>query len=107
MALLDFMIMQKCIVKGAVMSTNLSNIAAFRAELMSLEECLTELEKYGRPRLSKVSTGGWHACIDVFVTGKGVEFEVKSEFNCKNPVESANQCYQRLVKAIKQIKETE
>lgn len=87
------------------MSTSLSNIAAFRSEPMELTECLSELEMYGRPRVSKGSAG-WNSSVDVFVTGKGVEFEVKSDYGCKDPTEAANQCYQRLVKAIKQIKET-
>ena len=89
------------------MNTNLSNIAAFRTEPMPLEECLTELEKYGRPSLRKVNGSGWRTSIDVFVTGQGVEFEVKSNLDCETPVIAANECYQRLVKAIKQIKDTQ
>lgn len=78
---------------------------AFKPEPHSIEECLIELEKYGLPRLGKFDSG-WHANIEVFVTGEGVAFKVKSDFGCRAPKEAINQCYNRLVKAIKQIKDT-
>lgn len=88
------------------MSVILVKNEAFKPEMHSIEECLIELEKYGFPRLSKVGNDGWHAHIKVFVTGKGVDFEVKSEFGINTPKIAVNQCYTRLVYAIKKIKET-
>ena len=80
---------------------------AFKIEQATTDECLIELRKYGKPRLGMWgSSRGWHACIDVFVTGKGVEFEVKSEFTHSTPKEALNVCYNRLMEAVQKIKET-
>jgi hypothetical protein len=85
--------------------TNLALVEAFKPEQHSVEECLIELEKYGNPRLVKMKNG-WYSKIEVFVTGKGIEFEVSSEFSCRNPQDAINQCHARLVDAFKRIKET-
>ena len=88
------------------MSTNLALIEGFRPDQHSIEECLAELEKYGLPRLSKLDRG-WHAGMDVFVTGKGVKFEVCSNFGHQEPQQALNLCYERLVVAIEKIKKGE
>ena len=88
------------------MSLTLVKDEAFKPEHHSIDECLIEMERYGLPKLNKVSTSGWHSHISVFVTGKGVDFEVKSDFGMKTPKAAINQCYERLVDAIKKIKET-
>lgn len=87
------------------MSQNLAEVAAFKPTDFTLEECLTELEKYGNPRVSK-NDRTWHCNIEVFVTGKGTEFKVRSEFNHKTHAEAANLCYARLMAELKRIKET-
>lgn len=50
--------------------------------------------------MSKIDSDGWYSRIEVFVSGEGVEFEVKSDFKMKSPVDAVNQCYRRLMKAI-------
>ena len=86
------------------MSTSLvRNIASCA---LSLEDCLVELEKYGQPQVMKMSRG-WYSKVDVFVTGKGVEFEVASDFTCASAKEAVNQAHGRLMKALDQIKKGE
>ena len=68
----------------------------------SLEALLADMSWYGNPRLSKFDIG-WHACIDVFLTGDGVEFKVKSEFNCPTPIAATTECHQRLMSALKDL----
>jgi len=50
---------------------------------------------------------GWVVWLEVFVTGEGVAFKVRSGRKLKTPNDAAVQCYTRLVSAINQIKETE
>jgi hypothetical protein len=71
----------------------------------SLEEVLLELERYGEPRVSKFKKG-WYSCVEVFVTGEGISFDVKSAHTCATPHDAASECYDRLMTAIKSIKET-
>ena len=87
------------------MSQNLAKIEAFKVEGMPLEQCLEELEKYGDPSLSK-NHNEWHCGIEVFVTGKGTSFKVRSDFKHKTHTEAANLCYARLMAELKRIKET-
>lgn len=83
---------------------NIAHIQAFKPEQHTVEECLIEMEKYGYPRIGKFKSG-WHSHIEVFVTGAGVDFEVKSQFSHATPASAVNQCYDRLIKALNQIKE--
>jgi len=78
--------------------------ANFKPADHDVERCLVELEKYGMPRLSKHDTG-WRCEIDVFVTGEGVSFDVVSRAN-KTPKDAVNICFERLIDAIKKIKDT-
>ncbi len=87
------------------MATNIVLIEGFKPEEKSIEACLLELEKYGNPWLAKQKSG-WFTSIDVFVTGEGVEFEVKSDFGHAKPKDALNQCFSRLVIAIRDIKDT-
>jgi len=82
-------------------------ITTFKPEQCSLEECLEELEKYGNPHITK-STGVrsyWWAGLAVFVTGKGVSFDVKY-MNAKSPKEAADGVYSRMMDALQKIKES-
>ena len=88
------------------MSSGLTVIdSSFRPQHHELEEILLELSRYGQPRLRKMSDG-WYCSIEVFVTGKGVEFKVSSDFDDKAPKDAAVKCYELLLKAIQQIKDT-
>jgi len=86
-------------------TTAIASIGAFLPEEKGVEETLTELCKYGNPKLSKMKRG-WYAHIDVFVTGKGVGFEVASDFGMGTQRQALTMCYDRLVKALQKIKET-
>ena len=66
---------------------------------------LQAMEMFGHPKLSKLKDG-WHSWIQVFVSGKGVEFEVKSDYGHKSPIDATRECSERLVKALNQIIET-
>ena len=87
------------------MSQSLANTSNIRPSDLTLEDCLAELEKYGNPYLSK-DDGTWSCRVDVFVTGKGAEFKVRSDWSHKTHAEAANQCLARLIAELKRIKET-
>ena len=87
------------------MSTNLTLNEAFKPEQVSVEDCLIELARFGSPSVSRMKKG-WYTRIDVFVTGAGVQFKVESEISNNTLSSSVIQCYDRLAKAMKQIKET-
>lgn len=99
-----FTAMPQCTVRGAVMSLTLVKDEVFKPEEHSINECLIELEKYGFPKLSKLNKNGWYSHIDVFIMGKGVSFEVRSNYGMKTPKIAINQCYERLIDAIRKIK---
>lgn len=69
---------------------------------MGLEEILLFLALYGKPRLSWL-TNGWYCCLDVMVTGKGVEFKIASEFDHPTPLEAVMVCKQRLEEAMRSL----
>ncbi len=69
----------------------------------NLEDCLLMLAQYGRPRLSKQDSG-WYCTIKMFVVGKGVEFEISSEFKHHTPLEAVNTVILRLVKVLEDLK---
>ena len=87
------------------MSQNLTNVTRISPGDLSLEDCLAELEKYGNPYLSK-DNGVWSCRIAVFVTGKGAEFKVRSDWKHKTHADAANLCRVRLMTELKRIKET-
>ena len=70
---------------------------------MNLEETLVYLSRYGKPRIGSYSSPGWHCCVEMFVTGKGIAFEVKSDFGHMTPMDAARCCQQRLEEALVQI----
>lgn len=70
----------------------------------SLEECLRELQMFGKPKLGVYNDAmGWHCSINMFVVGEGIAFEVKSEFNHKTPLEAAKVCIERTYSALKDL----
>ena len=68
----------------------------------SLEENLMILSKYGKVRLSMYDEG-WYCCVNMFVTGKGVSFEVESDFGLKSPSDATCQCKERLNTQLKKL----
>ncbi len=76
----------------------------FKLDSLTTDEALEKLESYGSPRLGKYD--GWHCAINVFVTGKGVSFEVKTDFKQSSPNLAARECLRLLFSALKDIKET-
>ncbi len=88
------------------MSQNLANVVPFNPCEHSVDECLIELRRYGYPIIIS-HKDGWYTRVKVFVSGDGVEFEVKSDYRMKTPGEALNQCYDRLMLALKKIKDTE
>jgi hypothetical protein len=72
------------------------------ADTRNLEQILEELCQYGKPWLSK-HNNGWHAAIDIFVSGTGVKFEVKTEFDCPTARAAAATCSDRLTAALRSI----
>jgi hypothetical protein len=69
----------------------------------SLEDVLLELAKWGCPYLHCHRDGEWSARVDANITPLGAKFEVRSEFNCKTPMQAALQCRERLLAAVKTI----
>ena len=78
--------------------------SAFAPSNNSLEDVLIELERYGEPMLLKMKKG-WLSKVEVFVTGKGTSFDVRSDYR-RTPHDAASECYDRLMLAIKLIKES-
>lgn len=73
---------------------------------MPLEECLIQLCLYGQPRLSQTGSQGvheWHCSMDMFCTGTGVAFSVKSSFKEPTPRAAVNQCWLRMVEALQTL----
>lgn len=91
--------------KGLVSTDTKKPNVFFKVEENGLEGVLEELRSYGHPKLLS-NERGWWCYIDVFVTGTGVEFSVKSESSHSDPISAAKQCYKRLMKELKSIKET-
>jgi hypothetical protein len=87
------------------MTTQIGLLQAFNPYDKTIEECLTELEKYGLPRLRKSSAKGWMAAIDVFVTGEGAEFIVRSDHNMVPAKKAVNQCVLRLFESLDKIQQ--
>ncbi len=69
----------------------------------SLEDVLAELCKFGNPRVSNTGENEWYSCMKMFVTGEGVEFEIKSDFKSPTPLQAAQQCRDRMHSALKSL----
>lgn len=68
----------------------------------TLEELLTEMERFGKPRVGKYGTG-WHSNIEVSITPVGAQFEIRSDFGLPTPLAAARECYDRLIAAMKEL----
>ena len=67
-----------------------------------LNDILISMSMLGEPILHKMDRG-WHCSIDMFVTGKGVCFTVKSDFTCNTPKDAAFQCIERIKASLNKL----
>ena len=72
-------------------------------DLTTLDDVLSDFVKYGRPRLQCMDSMKWYCAIEVFVTGKGIEFKVESDFKQPTPLSAARQCHYRMLDALRDI----
>lgn len=73
-------------------------------DALTTDEAFAELLKHGKPRLSK-QNGGWYANIEMFVTGEGVDFTIKTGFDEDSPNAAVNELLRLTVNAITKLKE--
>lgn len=72
---------------------------------MTLEETMTELLKYGKPRVGVYSSDEtWHCTVEMNTNTVGATFECKSDFKQPTPTHAAKQCLERVLKAVEQYK---
>ena len=65
-----------------------------------LEQLMVDLARYGKPRLSMVRPGLWHASIEMNTSAVGASFDVKAEFDHATPVEAVTTLAQRMHAAL-------
>jgi len=66
------------------------------------QEVLIFLSNYGDPRMSKTKTG-WYCKIELFVTGKGITFEVCTDFKQPTPLNAAHTCAELMLTALNDL----
>jgi hypothetical protein len=77
---------------------------ANKEDSYTLDESLVELSMFGQPRLGIYNSDmTWHCSVDMFVTGQGIKFEIKSEFSHKTPMEATRVCIQRVHEALSKL----
>lgn len=69
---------------------------------MTLEDMLREMECYGRPRVGKYGDT-WACSLEMFVSGAGVHFEVKSDYDHKTASDAATVCLDRMRDVLRKI----
>lgn len=72
---------------------------AQRIPELTLEELLTELTKYGRPRVGMFD-GTWNCTVEMNTNTIGADFKCASDFKHTSPISAARQCLERVYKAI-------
>lgn len=72
---------------------------------MSLEALINELSKYGKLSMMNLDNG-WNVSLDVFITGRGISCKIRSEFDCKTPMEACLGCMERLQKFLSDLANT-
>ena len=72
---------------------------------MSLEALINELSKYGKLSLMNLDNE-WNASLDVFITSRGISCKIRSEFDCKTPMEACTVCMERLQKFLSDLANT-
>jgi hypothetical protein len=70
-----------------------------------LNEILLELANYGKPSIFQFDHNKkWYCRVNVYVSMKGVDFEVKSE-SCNSPIDAATECLEKTKEAVGQVLE--
>jgi len=67
-----------------------------------LNAMLLEMQKYGEPCIYRMSEG-WFCKVEMRVSAIGVNFECKSSYKCKTPLDAVNECNDRIKEALKMI----
>ena len=67
-----------------------------------IEEGLEILCIYGKP-LMWLGDSGWICMIEMFVTGKGIDFKIKSEYFKTDLRDAINNCCERLKEALQSL----
>lgn len=75
---------------------------AKRIENLSLEELLTEMLRYGKPRVSYVDKG-WYSTVEMNTNTVGTKFDVSSEFGQPTPLHAARMCHERILNALREL----
>jgi hypothetical protein len=81
----------------------IAKIEVATLSIMTIEEGLAELCKFGRPRLSQVDTGKWFCVLEMFVSGEGVAFEIKSGFDNATQIDAVRLCVDRMNAALNSL----
>ena len=68
----------------------------------TLEQLLNALQRYGEVNLSFLGDG-WYCRVSMFVSSKGAEFKVASEFKLPTHNIAARQCYERIQQTLKDL----
>ncbi len=73
-----------------------------KIETMGLEDLLTELLKYGHPNMHHLDKG-WRCNVEMFVSAKGVDFKVASEFGHITAARAAAECLSRVIATLSEV----
>lgn len=68
----------------------------------TLEQLLNALQRYGEVGLSFMGDG-WYCRVNMFVSSKGAEFKIASEFKLPTHLAAARQCYERIQQTLKDL----
>ena len=74
-----------------------------RASRMQLEDILSYMLQFGKPRVGYVSNG-WFCKVEMNTNTKGTNFEISSEFGHSTPLAAAKECHERIISTIKTFK---
>jgi hypothetical protein len=75
---------------------------ATKLEHMGLEELLTYMIRYGKPRISYLDKG-WYCKVEMNTNTKGTQFDVASDFDQPTPLQAARMCHERIIGAMKAL----
>ena len=75
---------------------------ATRLQSMQLEELLTYMIRYGKPRLSYIDKG-WYCKVEMNTNTEGTQFDVASDFDQPTPLHAARMCHERIENALRVI----
>jgi hypothetical protein len=76
--------------------------SATRLQSMQLEELLTYMIRYGKPRISYLDKG-WYCKVEMNTNTEGTQFDVASDFDQPTPLHAARMCHERIENALRVI----